>query len=247
VNKSVATSPAPDHFRKRLREQYDRLWTAGIRKIRSGQIEIDPILAAAEPDRRRGLTVVARPGPAVRHRVAAFLSRLRGLEPDQYFYAPAEFHVTVLSLFTATVKHAPFFARARQYTSAVDAVVSRFAQFQIDFKGITVSPGAIMIQGFVQTGLLNDLRDALRHELHFRGFVAGLDRRYRLETAHMTVARFRAPLRDSQRFAAMLERLRQTQFGAVNVRKLSLVKNDWYMTHQTVEMVKQYLLKTETA
>lgn len=112
-------------MRTRLRECYDRLWSEAIGTIRAGSVETDPVLAAGMPDRRRGLTLIARPSPLVRRRVAAFLDGLREIEPEQHYYAPSELHVTVLSLFTATVDHAPLLARTASYVSAADAAIPR--------------------------------------------------------------------------------------------------------------------------
>jgi 2'-5' RNA ligase len=228
--------------RNRLRERYDRLWSASIEKIRTGNIELDPVLEARTPDRRRGLTVIARPAAAVQQRVAAFLRELRHLEPNQYYYPASEFHLTVLSLFTATVNHAPFLTQTESYVAAVDSALRKVGPFRIEFEGITTSPGAVVIQGFPANGALNDLREILREQLQVRQLAKGLDRRYRLETAHITVARFRVPLCDGKRLAAALERARRRPFGATNIGNLSLVKNDWYMTHQVLETVKRYRL-----
>ncbi len=98
---------------RRLREHYDHLWCQAQGKIRSGQIDLDPVLQAREPDQRRGLTVIAQPSPAVQQAVASFLRALRRLEPDQYYYTPSEFHLTVLSLFTATIEVLRPFSRRR--------------------------------------------------------------------------------------------------------------------------------------
>jgi 2'-5' RNA ligase len=228
--------------RDRLRARYDQWWSEAVGKIRAGKVESDPVLEARVQDRRRGLTVIARPTPAVRQRAAMFLGQLRQIEPAQYYYTSSEFHLTVLSLFTATAKHEPFFAKTEQYVSAVDSVLRKVAPFRIEFEGVTASPGTVMIQGFFETDALNDLRDALRSQLKLRGLADGVDRRYRLESAHVTVARFRAPLRESERFAAVLEQVRQRSFGATTVRNLSLVKNDWYMSHRVTETLKRYRL-----
>ena len=120
---------SPDHQvpvpvgRQRLRACYDALWTASVDRIRSGRIEPDPILASGLPDRRRGLTVIAQPSSAVRRPVAAFLDRLRSLEPDQHYYLPAELHVTVLSLFTATAEPEPFLAQTGRFAAAVNVAL----------------------------------------------------------------------------------------------------------------------------
>ncbi len=228
--------------RNRLRLRYDEMWSTTIGKIRSGQVELDPVLAAQAGDERRGLTVVARPSAPVRRRAQALVRQMRQIEPDQYYYAASELHVTILSLFTATEHHASFFARKDQYISAVSAALKNAELFVIRFEGVTVSPGTMMIQGFFESNALNRLRDTLRQQLWIRGLGAGVDERYRLETAHMTVARFRAPLRDGHRFAMMLEQARTRRFGTSIVRSLSLVANDWYLSRHSTEVLKRYRL-----
>jgi 2'-5' RNA ligase len=242
ANRKGADPKLQNHPRDWLRERYDQLWSATVGLIREGKIELDSILASGQPDPRRGLTVIARPAPAVRQRVAAFVRELHDLEPDQYYYAPSEFHLTVLSLFTATVDHEPFFALKERYVREVDAALRAVAPIQIDFEGITVSPGTVMIQGFFENGALNDLRESLRTQLRMSGLGAGLDRRYRLETAHMAVGRFRAPLRDGKRLTAFLAEARKRSFGLNRITSVSLVKNDWYMSRHAKEIVKRYRL-----
>ncbi|HXD00503.1 MAG TPA: 2'-5' RNA ligase family protein [Verrucomicrobiae bacterium] len=227
---------------RRLQERYDKLWSAAIGKIRTGKIESDRVLAGGLIDRRRGLTLIARPSAGVREKVAAFLRELRRLEPDQYYYARADLHLTILSLFNATTAHKRFLAHTEKYLAAVNSALQKAGPMRIEFAGVTASPGAIMIQGFPDTEALNDLRDKLRQQLHIRGLTQGLDVRYRLETAHMTVARFRAPLRDSKHFAAVLACSRRRPFGSMTIKSLSLVTNDWYMTHQTLETLSRYRL-----
>jgi len=224
----------------RLRTRYDELWFAAIGRIRTGEVELDPVLQARTPDQRRGLTLIARPDAAIRKHVARFLRQLKEVEPEQYYYFVSEFHLTILSMFTATLNPEPFFARIEHYVSAVNLALRKVASIQIEFRGVTASPSTVMIQGFFESDALNDLRDALRDQLRIQNLSDGLDRRYRLETAHMTVARFRAPLRDGEGFARTLEEARQRPFGLMRIRSLSLVRNDWYMSHQALEIVKRY-------
>jgi 2'-5' RNA ligase len=190
------------------------------------------------------LTLIARPSADVRKSVMTFLRELRRLEPNQYYYAASDLHLTVLSLFGAMTEPAHFLVHLEKYVAAVDSVLRKAGPIEIKFSGVTASPGAIMIQGFPDIDALNDLRDNLRQQLRVRGLTGGLDLRYRLETAHMTIARFRAPLHDSKHFAAVLEHARHHSFGSTTIKSLSLVTNDWYMRHQTLETVKRYLLMT---
>jgi 2'-5' RNA ligase len=145
-----------------------------------------------------------------------------------------------LSFFTATTEPAPFFARTHQYVAAVSRALQGSGPIHIEFEGVTASPAAVLIQGFPNDSHLNELRDRLRDQLRAEGLGNGLDERYRLETVHITAVRFRAPLRQSETFAAALERARHRSFGSATVRSLSLVKNDWYMSRQVTETVRRY-------
>jgi 2'-5' RNA ligase len=234
--------PIKTDIRRRLQKRYDNLWSTAIGKIRMGKIESDRVLADGLVDRRRGLTLIARPSVEVRKKVATFLRELRRLEQGQYYYARADLHLTILSLFTATTAHKRFLVHTEKYLAAVKSALQKTGPMRIEFVGITMSPGAIMIQGFPDSNALNNLRDHLRQQLRIRGLTKGLDVRYRLETAHMTVARFRVPLRDGKHFATVLARSRRRPFGFMTIKNLSLVTNDWYMTHQTIKPLNRYLL-----
>jgi 2'-5' RNA ligase len=242
LRESGFSPAARDDSRRRLQQRYDEIWVSGIGKIRKGKIKCDPVLAAGTADARRGLTLIARPSATVRDEVKVFLLQLRRLEPDQYYYEAPDLHLTILSLFTATFDHRRFFAQTQAYVAAVDCALSGLGPIRIDFAGITATTDAILIQSFPENDTLNELRDQLRRQLRVHGVDEGLDTRYRLTTAHMTAARFCRPLRDSQRFASALEAARHRSFGLTEIRSLSLVKNDWYMTRRVLETVKRYRL-----
>jgi len=226
--------------RDSLQKRYDLLWAAAIRKIFKGLVELDPVLQAGKPDQRRGLTIIGRPAAAVARSVSAFLNELKQLEPDQYYYAAPEFHITILSLFTATKHFRRFFDQKDRYINAVARVLKEFKPIHINFEGITASPGTVMIQGFVEAGRLNELRNRLRRQLRTHGLAEGLDQRYRLQTAHMTVVRLREPFGNARRFAAALEAARQRPFGKTTLTKLLLVQHDWYMSQRVTKTLKTY-------
>jgi 2'-5' RNA ligase len=171
-----------------------------------------------------------------------FIMLLRNLDPEQYYYNTSELHVTALSLFTATEEVDRYLARYDLYKEAVRAALAGAPSFGIEFAGVTLSREAVMIRGYPDSAALNETREALRRELRARGLTEGLDGRYRLETAHMTVARFRHPLRDSRAYTELLERHRSHPFGRTQVQELHLVRNDWYMSPSVVEVLVRYPL-----
>ena len=62
----------------------------------------------------------------------------------------------------------------------------------------------------------------------------------------MTVVRFRQTLKDSQGYGAILGNYRGQEFGRSEVRELQLVKNDWYMSRQSVETLQCYELSSKS-
>lgn len=194
-------------------------------------------------DARRGLTLLARPSPAVADRLTAFLERLRALEPAQYYQPRGDMHHTVLSLFTATADPGPYLAHRQRYEAAVAEAAAAAPPFEIAVCGVTLSTGAVLAQGFPHGEALEDLRGRLRAALVARGLGAGLDRRYRLVTAHTTIVRFAAPLHDPARFVAALADARATDFGVSRVDRLELVLSDWYHTAEREQAIRAYPLR----
>lgn len=217
-----------------LREHYDALWRDAAREFQAGRAAVDPLLASGQPDRRRGLTLILRLGAAASSEFVKFLEALERAEPGQYVYPASDFHITLLSLFTASEAWEPFFARAAEYEQAASKALASAPPITVRFQGITASSGAIMIQGFPADNTLETLRERLRAELRVAGLGGGLDQRYRLQTAHATVFRFRHPLASAPRFLECLEAYRHHEFGTANINEVLLVENDWYMSATNV-------------
>ncbi|NTU80502.1 MAG: hypothetical protein HGA45_14170 [Chloroflexales bacterium] len=192
-----------------LHAHYDGFWQMARPALATGAVELDPHLSGAQPDGRRGLSLILRPPAAIAATLGAFLAEAAQLEPGQYIYPVADLHLTVLSLFTATVQYQPHYARLARYRAATDAALQGAAPVRIAFRGITAVRGAVMIQGFPADEGLNQLRDRLRQELHAVGLGGELDRRYQIRAAHLIAIRFAAPLCDAAGFCALLELSRE--------------------------------------
>ncbi len=229
-----------------LVRQYTDLWRAAQDSFSQGRVDIDPILANRAHDRRRGLSLIVRPGPTVATAVAHLLGQLVTCEPDQHYYRPTELHVTVLSLFTATPAYEPYFRRLPVYRTAIESAVASVGPFSIRFAGVTASAGAVMVQGFPDADQLNYLRDRVRQAFAEAGFAEDLDRRYRITTAHMTIMRFRQKARSLPGLLSLLEGLRTFEFGTTAVREIHLVDNDWYMSEDRVQVLARYPLEMTT-
>lgn len=217
-------------MRDALTTHYDGLWEHAAPLVRTGGATADHWLSRPIEDARRGITLLARPAEEVIAPLSSFLQQLRHIEPEQRYQPSSDLHHTVLSLFTATADYRPYMARLADYHEAVSEVAAGTAPFVLDIRGVTLTPGAVLAQGFPRDDTLATLRDKLRSALRARGLGGALDQRYRLVTPHMTLVRFAAPLREPERFVAALAAARQTTFGATSVARLELVLGDWFHT-----------------
>ena len=225
-----------------LAAHYDALWAAAAPFVGAGGATLDPWLSRCADDARRGLTLLARPTATVAAALSTFLEQLRLLEPAQHYQPASDLHHTVLSLITATADYAPYLAQLPAYLEAVSEVAAETPPFAIDIRGVTLTPVAVLAQGFPRDGTLATVREHLRAALHARGLGDALDQRYRLVTAHMTLVRFATPLDDPQRFIAALAAARRTDFGLTMVGRLELVFGDWFHTAAREEKIAEYQL-----
>jgi 2'-5' RNA ligase len=128
------------------------------------------------------------------------------------------------------------------YREAVSEATAATQPFLIDVRGVTLTPGAVLARGFPHGDTLATLRDKLREALEVRGLGHGLDQRYRLVTAHMTLVRFATPLRDPRRFVAALAKAWQSDFGSTRVECLELVFGDWFHTAAHEQLIAEFQL-----
>jgi 2'-5' RNA ligase len=213
-----------------LSEPYNVMWQESWPRVRAGDITCDLGLADKAGDKRRGLTLIARLEPHVTERLGHVLKTLSGIEPHQYYYPLADIHLTILSLFTATENYGLHLERLDDYRDAVVSVLKSSRSFLVDSAGVTLSRGAVMLQGFPRDATLNDLRDHLRSALVRSDLGDSLDQRYHLVTAHSTLLRFTRLLRTPEPFCAALSTFRNEFFGTSAIMSLELVFNDWYMS-----------------
>lgn len=236
----------PDPHRSALAGRYDAFWDASAPAVRAGHVAFDAWVMRKAEDPRRGVTLLARPAPDVADALAAFCDDLRVLEPEQYYQPRADLHLTVLSLFTATPDYASYLAHVDAYEAAIAEALAGCDPFAVDAVGVTLSSGAVLVQGFPRDRTLGEVRDRLRAALTARGLGEALDGRYRLETAHATLMRFTSPLRDPARFVDALARARGRPFGTSVVADLELTLGDWYQSTERSRLLATYTLPVRT-
>jgi 2'-5' RNA ligase len=221
---------------------YGQLWSKTTAVLEAGGLRVDPLLRGKTGDSRRGATLVARPNADVRKRVETFLREAAAICPDQYFYQPAELHVTVLAVIPGSESWHEEIHRLPVCRTVLDEVLKNCRAFSVKFRGVTVSPEAVLIQGFPQDDALARLRDELRSALRDCGVGENLDRRYKIAAAHLTVMRFSSPKTDWKQLLNYLRAHRETDFGETRFRSLQLIWSDWCASTNTVRVLREYQL-----
>jgi 2'-5' RNA ligase len=236
-----------EHTTQPLYPHYETLWNSTLPAVQRGALQYDPYLPDKTNDARRGVTLIARLDATVAAAIQRMLRELAAQEPEQYYYPCSDLHITILSLFSANPNYREQLVHLPAYREAIAAALRSIPAIMLDSIGITLSPSAVMVQGFPHDDTLNRLRDTLRSELAARSLADTLDQRYRLVAAHSTVVRYTAPLRQPRKFAAALQRYRHTRFGTSTIGSLTLVLNDWYMSSDTLVELEHFQLGAELA
>ncbi|AZI27798.1 mutarotase [Pedobacter sp. G11] len=223
-----------------LTEHYNKLYTTAAAKITAGNYEIDHLIDD-EKDQRFGITLVIRPDQNTKMNIQRFLTEVKAIEPDQYYYQDSDIHITVMSIISCYAGFELSQIDIQDYIQLINQVLKKHKSFKIQFKGLTASPSCILIQGFL-TDTLNEIRDDLRLAFKNSALQQSIDKRYTIQTAHATIMRFRDKLRNPTRLLSLIEQYRGFDFGTFTVDQIELVYNDWYQRERFVESLHVFKL-----
>lgn len=221
---------------------YEQLWNEAVAALELGQPQLDPHLLDQAADCRRGVSLMFDLPPAVQTRIKNFLDPLALEFPGQYFYRPLELHVTIVTFISATELWRKEIGDVPAFREILSSVLSRHPPFEVEFRGITAAPNAVMVQGFPRGDTLENIRRDLRRGFAERGFANRLDRRYPNQAAHVTAMRFCRADANWKRLLEMLTANRQTNFGEMRAETLQLTWGDWYASANTLRTLQKFHL-----
>lgn len=207
---------------------YDEINHRGRTALAAGREELDPYLAGRMVDSRAGLTLLGHLPAHVCRNLEFYLQTIAQLAPDQYYYPAKDMHITVMDLLAAQAGFSLTAAQFDHYQRVVAPLVASTPPIHWRIQGLIVSPSAIMARGFYSPELA-DLRNRLRQALPAAGLK--LAERYPTFSGHVTVVRFKRPLKESAALLAKLAAAKNLDFGAFSMHSLDLVVHDWY-NHQ---------------
>ena len=210
-----------------LQNHYDQMWNTALESFEKGEVGVDTWLGRQDDD-RRGITLLLRPDDVVKKEILDFLKVLQGILPEQYFYPPSDIHLTIMSVISCYSGFTLDQIKVSDYVDIISDCLENIRPFSIRFKGVTASKAGLMIQGFPELDQLNEIRECLRKAFKKTKLENSMDKRYKIATAHMTVARFQKPISDTKKMIEILHAYRTHDFGSSKIQQLELVFNDWY-------------------
>ncbi|WP_348811601.1 2'-5' RNA ligase family protein [Flavobacterium maritimum] len=225
-----------------LAKHYNNLYIESVETIAADRYQIDTQIDS-DTDSRFGITLLIRPDTATKIKIQDFLDELRTIDPEQYYYPDSDIHITVLSIISCYDGFNLTSISIPDYVEIVEKSLIGIEDLVINFQGITASSSAIMLQGFTNTNSLDDLRNNLRTHFMNSGLEQSIDKRYSIQTAHATVARFRKKISHTEKLIQVLEKYRNFNFGKFKVEKYNLVYNDWYQREQFVKELHEFSSK----
>jgi 2'-5' RNA ligase len=224
----------PD-YKEVLQEAYDRIWNSSKENLLNNDVSTDINLSNIEDDKRLGLTVLIPLGDIF----LKVINQLKEIEPKQYFYPATDTHITVIDFIGASEDFVFDEKQVKVYKKVLDAMLKDFSKFNIEFKGLTASKGAVIVQGFFDDAL-QKLREKLRQEVNKQGIE--LKERYKVETAHATIMRFKKKLQNPEALANKIEKMRNIDLGTFEVKKILFVLHDWYNLKGKTKILAEYEL-----
>lgn len=225
-----------------LKEHYDKLYQDSIKKIQLDSYQVDKLIDS-DNDKRFGITLLLRPDNSVKANIQKFLSEIRSIEPNQYFYRDSDLHVTVMSIISCHDGFNLSQIRIEDYVKIIKKSIKGIDCFKIEFMGLTASPSCLMVQGFLENNTLNQIRDNLRFDFKDTGLEQSMDKRYAIQTAHSTIFRLKEKIENKESFLDIVEKYRDYYFGTFVVDSLELVFNDWYQREEYVKKLYLFELK----
>lgn len=217
-----------------LKEHYSELYKESVKKISSGKYEIYNLIDS-KSDKRFGITLLVRPSNEVKAKIEKLTIELKKAEPNQYYYPNSDIHITVMSIISCYDDFNIENIELSKYIELIKKCLPNKKNIEINFKGLTASNSCIMLQGFMNNNVLNEIRDNLRFEFKKSELEQSLDKRYSIQTAHSTIVRFRNHLNEKENFLKIIDKYADFDFGTFEIKKIELVYNDWYQRNEHVK------------
>ncbi len=213
-------------------------------KIGDWRLTEKDILSSPEKDSLRGLNLIAFLDDDSNRRIDDLLTPLKESFEDSIWFLPGSGrHITVLDIIPhnsgKSIENIK--KESQSYVESISKTLKAGAPFdiKISFSGLFASPDGLTLQGFPANAELGRLRDLLRKEIQNRGLANLEEKKYILNTAHIAIAKFFAPL-NGNKLISIVDNLRRTTEIPINVKKLVFNVSSRYDKIKTIEIIKTW-------
>lgn len=207
--------------KQKLDSHYLNIYKQNEEKLIQGGIG-DKYLQSAENDTRMSLVLLIRIDSSIRQNIVEYLTQIKRIEPNLYFYPESDFHVTVMDILKG-MPNRSIPDNIQNYISCIQKCVNEIKPFEIEFNGLTASDNAVMVKGYYEKNM-KVLRQLLRNELKKERLL--LEERYETFSSHITVIRIPTKLQNPNKFIQYIKSPKL--FGTMTVNSLELVFHNWY-------------------
>lgn len=225
-----------------LNQHYNQLYKKSSAAILAGNYDVDSQIFN-QSDSRFGITILIRPSERIKANIQLFLKELKEIDSSQYYYPDSDIHITVMSIISCYEGFSLDRIAVKDYIEIIQNSLVDMNRIKINFKGVTASSSALMIQGFPVDESLNNLRNTLRENFKKSTLEQSIDSRYTISTAHSTIMRFQKKLQNPEKLMAIVEKFRDYNFGEFTIENLELVSNDWYQRERNSTHLSDFCLK----
>jgi 2'-5' RNA ligase len=201
---------------------------------------VDPVSDYVNDNRICLTSVVFLPKDLQEKIISCIINPLKETDPDQYFYIPDSFHVTINNI--RTIENPPLFNNddLEKAQKVFRKVVSKYHSFSFELKGIFELPTSLAIPAFSDETLGNLVLE-LRSELKKAGVPD--NKTYaddNIVIGSTTIARFtKTP---NSRFKQKVDTLKETEIGNFEVVKISLITTNAACHPSKTKIIDDYLL-----
>jgi 2'-5' RNA ligase len=230
-----------DPFMFDLRRRYDQMFQDAINCFSRNDYAVDHHIDDLH-DNRFGLILNVCPTDDVKSKVSEFQRRFKAIDPGQYHYSPDDLHFTVIAIVSCKPGFTISGLDIEAYKHIIRDALFTMEPFDINCSGLTAFSGGVMMQGFPSADKLNLLRDNLRRIFNTSALFHSIDSRYRIQTAHSTIIRFKKPLIDIRLMQQFLQENRGIFFGNFIVKEIELVYSDWYHRKKNTTVLEKFKL-----
>ena len=224
-----------------LQEHYNELYKKSSNAILAGNFKLDSQINNIS-DSRFGITLLIRPSDEIKANIQSFLDELKAIDPEQYYYPDSDLHITVMGIISCYDGFSLNKIEIKEYLEIIQQSMVELDTIEIEFRGVTASPSALMIQGFPTDESLNNFRNRLRENFKKSTLEQSIDSRYAIATAHSTVMRFQEKLENPEKLIDVVEKYRNYNFATLKVKKLELVYNDWYQREKNTIHLAEFMI-----